>query len=81
VVTATGQEMQRQQPNAIHRADAADIASKAAPTDMADLLNAKIPGVTVQDAGGTTGSTRIRIRGSTVCRCPTIPCCTSTACG
>jgi len=65
VVTATGQEMQRQQPNAIHRADAADIASKAAPTDMADLLNAKIPGVTVQDAGGTTGSgTRIRIRGS-----------------
>jgi outer membrane receptor protein involved in Fe transport len=65
VVTATGQEMQRQQPNAIHRADAADITSKAAPTDMADLLNAKIPGVTVQDAGGTTGSgTRIRIRGS-----------------
>ncbi len=65
VVTATGQEMQRQQPNAIHRADAADIASKAAPTDMADLLNAKIPGVTVQESGGTSGSgTRIRIRGS-----------------
>ena len=65
VVTATGQEMQRQQPNAIHRADAADIAAKAAPTDMSDLLNARIPGVTVQDAGGTTGSgTRIRIRGS-----------------
>ena len=65
VVTATGQELQREQPNAIHRADAADIASKAAPTDMSDLLNAKIPGVTVQDAGGTTGTgTRIRIRGS-----------------
>lgn len=65
VVTATGQELQREQPNAIHRVDASDVAAKAAPTDMSDLLNARIPGVTVQDAGGTTGTgTRIRIRGS-----------------
>jgi len=65
VVTATGEQTQREQPNAIHKFDAADVASKAPIVSMSNLLNGRAPGLVVQDAGGTTGSgTRTRIRGS-----------------
>jgi len=65
VVTATGEQTLREQPNAIHKFDAADIASKAPIVSMSNLLNGRAPGLVVQDAGGTTGSgTRTRIRGS-----------------
>src|SRR5205085_2759650 len=65
VVTATGEQTQREQSNAIHRFDAGDITSKAPVLDMSNLLSARAPGLIVQDAGGTTGTgTRIRIRGS-----------------
>jgi len=65
VVTATGEQTQREQSNAIHTFDAGDITSKAPVLDMSNLLSARAPGLIVQDAGGTTGTgTRIRIRGS-----------------
>ena len=65
VVTATGAQTEREQGNAIHKVDPADITSKAPVLDMSNLLNGRAPGLLVQDAGGTTGSgTRTRIRGS-----------------
>src|SRR3989449_704579 len=65
IVTATGEQTQREQPNAIHKLDPADITSKAPILDMSNLLSGRAPGLLVQDAGGTTGSgTRTRIRGS-----------------
>jgi TonB-linked SusC/RagA family outer membrane protein len=65
VVTATGNEQVRQQTSAIQTIDAAKVARQAPVTNLSDELNARVPGVVVQSAGGTTGSgTRIRIRGS-----------------
>src|SRR3989442_1194851 len=65
IVTATGEQTQREQPNAIHKLDPSDITSKAPVLDISNLLNGRAPGLLVQDAGGTTGSgTRTRIRGS-----------------
>ena len=65
VVTATGQEMLREQGNAVHTVDPADIISKGAPTSLADALSARTPGLLIQNSGGTTGTgTRVRIRGS-----------------
>jgi outer membrane receptor protein involved in Fe transport len=65
VVTATGAQTQREQGNAVHTVDPVDIAGKAPVLDMSNLLNARAPGLLVQDAGGTTGTgTRVRIRGS-----------------
>src|SRR5439155_405205 len=38
---------------------------QAAPTNVADLLNSRVPGVQVLSSGGTTGTgSRVRIRGS-----------------
>src|SRR6266496_3702601 len=56
VVTATGEQTQREQSNAIHRFDAGDITSKAPVLDMSNLLSARAPGLIVQVAGGPTAS-------------------------
>src|SRR2546425_7937727 len=67
VVSATGQEqLKRELGNTVGTIDAASVAQAALPTNAADLLNSRIPGVEVMQSGGTTGSgTRIRIRGAT----------------
>ena len=65
VATPTGQEAAREATTALHRVDARQINNQAAPTNITDLLNARLPGVNVMMSGGTSGTgTRIRIRGS-----------------
>ena len=67
IVSATGQEqLKRELGNTVGTIDAASLAQAALPTNAADLLNSRVPGVEVMQSGGTTGSgTRIRIRGAT----------------
>jgi TonB-dependent starch-binding outer membrane protein SusC len=64
-VTATGAVQRRRQAgNVVGSISTADV-EMAAVSSVADLLTARTPGLTVQSAGGTTGtSQRIRIRGS-----------------
>ena len=66
VVTATGAEqLRRELGHSVATIDAAKTVEEAAPTNLADLLNARAPGVQVLPSGGTTGTgSRIRIRGS-----------------
>ena len=65
VATPTGAEAAREATTALHRVDARQINTQAAPTNITDLLNARLPGVNVMMSGGTSGTgTRIRIRGS-----------------
>src|SRR5437773_10109832 len=66
VVTATGAEqMRRELGHTVATIDAAKTVEQATPTDLADPLNARAPGVQVLPSGGTTGTgSRIRIRGS-----------------
>jgi TonB-linked SusC/RagA family outer membrane protein len=65
ITTATGeQQRKRESGNSVATISVADIPHSATP-NMASLLNARAPGVTVIQAGGTTGSSqRIRIRGA-----------------
>src|SRR2546423_11039250 len=67
VVSATGEEQQKRElGNNVGTIDAAKISKLAAPTNTADLLNSRVPGVEVMQSGGTTGTgARIRIRGAT----------------
>jgi TonB-linked SusC/RagA family outer membrane protein len=67
VVSATGQEqLKRELGNNVPTIDAAKVAQEAAPNNTADLLNSRVPGVVVEQSGGTAGTgSRIRIRGST----------------
>ena len=67
VVSATGEEQQKRElGNNVATIDAAKITQLAAPTNAADLLNSRVPGVEVLQSGGTTGSgSRVRIRGAT----------------
>src|SRR5436305_12572802 len=66
VVTATGAEQRRRElGHSVATIDATKTVEEAAPTNLADLLNARAPGVQVLPSGGTTGTgSRIRIRGS-----------------
>jgi TonB-linked SusC/RagA family outer membrane protein len=65
LVTATGEARAREVPNAVSTIQAADVAEKAAPQSFTDLIQARIPGLNVQQSGGTSGTgTRVRIRGS-----------------
>src|SRR5437764_1029333 len=72
VVSATGEEQQKRElGNNVATIDAAKITQLAAPTNAADLLNSRVPGVEVMQSGGATGSgSRVRIRGAngTSCR-------------
>ncbi|HEX9347273.1 MAG TPA: SusC/RagA family TonB-linked outer membrane protein [Gemmatimonadales bacterium] len=67
VVSATGQEqLKRELGNNVGTIDAAKVAQQVLPTNAADLLNSRVPGVEVMQSGGTTGTgSRVRIRGST----------------
>ena len=67
VVSATGAEQQKRElGNNVATIDAAKITQLAAPTNAADLLNSRVPGVEVMQSGGATGSgSRVRIRGAT----------------
>ena len=67
VVSATGEEQQKRElGNNVATIDAAKITQLAAPTNAADLLNSRVPGVEVMQSGGATGSgSRVRIRGAT----------------
>src|SRR5438876_7186760 len=67
VVSATGAEqLKRELGNNVGTIDAAKITQDASPTNTADLLNSRIPGVEVMRSGGTTGTgTRSRNRGAT----------------
>jgi TonB-linked SusC/RagA family outer membrane protein len=67
VISATGvEQLKRELGNTVGTIDAAKITQDAAPSNAADLLNSRIPGVEVMQSGGTTGSgSRIRIRGAT----------------
>ena len=65
VVTATGNQAEREQGTVAHNVDLRDRTSANAITNLSDALNSTVPGVLVQSSGGTTGTgTRIRIRGS-----------------
>lgn len=65
VVTPSGNESARQEGNAVPTVQMTNLTQTQAITSTADALNARVPGVVVQESGGTTGSgTRIRIRGS-----------------
>ncbi len=65
VATPTGEQAAREVSTALHKVDATQINQQAAPTNLTDLLNARLPGVNVMSSGGTSGTgTRIRIRGS-----------------
>lgn len=65
VTTATGEQRKLEVANAVSTIDAAQIAQEAPITEFGNLLSGRAAGVTVQKAGGTTGTgTRIRIRGS-----------------
>jgi TonB-dependent starch-binding outer membrane protein SusC len=65
IVTATGEVQRRREVgNAVGQINVADI-ELAAVANVAQMLQARTPGVTVTPASGTTGgSQRIRIRGS-----------------
>jgi len=67
IVSATGQEqLKRENGSSVGTIDAASVAQAALPTNAADLLNSRVPGVEVMQSGGTTGTgSRIRIRGAT----------------
>ena len=66
VVTATGEEQRvKELGNAVANIQASKITAEAPVNNVADLLNARAPGVEVITSGGTTGSgSRIRIRGA-----------------
>ena len=67
IISATGQEqLKRESGSNVGTIDAATVAQAALPTNAADLLNSRVPGVEVMQSGGTTGTgSRIRIRGAT----------------
>jgi len=65
VTTATGEQRKLEVANAVSTINAAAVAEESPITEFGNLLSGRAAGVTVQKAGGTTGSgTRIRIRGS-----------------
>jgi len=66
VVTATGEVQRRREiGNTVGNINVAEDLELATINKMSDVLQGRVPGVTVMQSGGTTGSgSRIRIRGS-----------------
>lgn len=65
VTTATGEQNRLEVGTTIATIAADSIAATQPVTNLADVLNSRAPGVTVQTSGGTTGGgSRIRIRGA-----------------
>lgn len=64
-VTASGEQQRKRETGNSVAVVAVDSVPKAAVTSFSELLTSRVPGVVVQQSGGTTGSgSRIRIRGS-----------------
>lgn len=64
VVTATGEQRQREIPNTVTTIQASDIVESAPITNLSDLLNSRAAGVTVSSGSGDVAtSSRIRLRG------------------
>lgn len=64
VTTATGQQRRVEVGNSIAQVDAANVVETRAVSNMADLLNARAPGVQVIGGTQVGAGTRIRIRGT-----------------
>jgi TonB-linked SusC/RagA family outer membrane protein len=65
VITAVGEQRQRELGNAVAKVAAASVVEEAPVTALSDVLTARAPGVVVQRSSGQVGSgTRIRIRGA-----------------
>jgi TonB-linked SusC/RagA family outer membrane protein len=72
--TATGTERRREIGNAVSTIQTAEIVEQAAPRNMQQLLNGRVPGVFVAPASGMVGSgQRIRIRGQNTFSLPADP--------
>ena len=64
VTTATGEQRTRELGNTVAKVDAAKVVETAPITNMQDLLNSRVSGVTMIQQNGTVGSgSRVRIRG------------------
>ena len=64
VTTATGEQRTRELGNTVAKPDVAKIVDNSPITNMQDLLNSRVSGVTVIQQNGTVGSgSRVRIRG------------------
>ncbi|HEU4648264.1 MAG TPA: TonB-dependent receptor plug domain-containing protein, partial [Gemmatimonadales bacterium] len=65
VTTATGEQNRLEVPNAIGTIAADSVAALQPVTNVTDVLNSRVPGVTVQTQTGTVGgASRVRIRGA-----------------
>jgi TonB-linked SusC/RagA family outer membrane protein len=65
VVTAVGEQSQREVANAIAAVDASKIQEAAPQSTIGELLQGKAPGVTIRQSSGTTGvGQSIKIRGN-----------------
>ena len=64
VTTATGEQRTRELGNIVAKVDAVKVAEAAPITNMQDLLNSRVSGVTLIQQSGVVGSgSRVRIRG------------------
>lgn len=64
VTTATGEQRTRELGNIVAKVDATKIAAVAPLTNMQDMLNSRVSGVTLIQQSGVVGSgSRVRIRG------------------
>lgn len=65
VTTATGQQRKAELGNVVNLIQVSELIKEAPVKSMADLLQGRAPGVSInQSSGGTGAGTRIRIRGS-----------------
>ena len=64
VTTATGQQRRVELGNTVGSVDAAKVAQQAPATNLQEVLNARVPGVSVMSGGQTGTGARIRIRGN-----------------
>jgi TonB-linked SusC/RagA family outer membrane protein len=64
VTTATGEQRRVEVGNSIAQVDAANVVETRAVSNMADLLNARAPGVAVIGGTQVGAGTRVRIRGT-----------------
>jgi TonB-dependent starch-binding outer membrane protein SusC len=72
--TATGTERRREIGNAVSTIQTAEVLEHAAPRNMQQVLNGRVPGVFVAPASGMVGSgQRIRVRGQNTFSLPGDP--------
>jgi TonB-linked SusC/RagA family outer membrane protein len=65
VTGAVGDTRRRVIGNAVSSLDVADVASKTAPSNVTEVLQSKVPGLTIMPGSGTAGtSSNFRLRGA-----------------